>query len=91
MDGLIVLIDSCAAGDVQCDWKQIYKPAQMKAVVSDILHTTNQLNPLARMHAEQLVEELQCNPSLIRRACTLMLRLNMWVARYTRCAVHART
>ena len=79
MDGLIVFIDSCAASDVRCDWKQNYKPAQTSPVVSDILHSTNQLNPLARAHAEQLVEELQHNPSLIRSACTLMLQLRMTV------------
>jgi hypothetical protein len=80
MDGLIVFIDSCAASDIQCDWKQNYKPALTSALVSDILHTTNQLNPLARTHAQQLVEELQYNPALIRSACMLMLRLNMCVA-----------
>ena len=79
MDGLIVFIDSCAASDVKCDWKQIYKPAPMAPVVANILHVTNQLNPLARTHAQQLVEELQHNPALIRSACTLMLRLNMTV------------
>lgn len=80
MDGLIVFIDSCAPSDIQCDWKQNYKPALTSALVSDILHTTNQLNPLARTHAQQLVEELQYNPALIRSACMLMLRLNMCVA-----------
>lgn len=80
MDGVIVFIDSCEVNEVKCDWKQIFKPAPMAPVVSNILHMTNQLNPLARMHAQQLVEELQHNPSLIRSACSLMLRLNMPVA-----------
>jgi hypothetical protein len=80
MDGVIVFIDSCEVNEVKCDWKQIFKPAPMAPVVSNILHTTNQLNPLARMHAQQLVEELQHNPSLIRSACSLMLRLSMPVA-----------
>jgi hypothetical protein len=77
MDGLVVFIDSCAASDVKCDWKQNFKPAPMAPVIANILHVTNQLNPLARIHAQQLVEELQHNPALIRSACTLMLRLGM--------------
>jgi hypothetical protein len=80
MDGLIIFLDSCSASDVKCDWVQYFKPAPTAPIVANILHVTNQLNPLARLHAQQLVEELQFNPALIRSACTLMLRLNMTVA-----------
>lgn len=80
MDGLIIFLDSCSASDIKCDWVQYFKPAPIAPVVANILHVTNQLNPLARLHAQQLVEELQFNPTLIRSACTLMLRLKMTVA-----------
>jgi hypothetical protein len=80
MDGLVVFIDSCSDRDIMCDWKQSFQPAPIAPVVSDMLHATNQLNPLARAQAQHLVEELQHNPALIRRACSLMLRLRMKVA-----------
>jgi hypothetical protein len=80
MDGLIVFLDSCSASDVKCDWVQSFKPAPMAPVVANMLHVTNQLNPLSHLYAQQLVHELQFNPAQIRSACTLMLRLKMTVA-----------